>query len=73
MMTSLSNSNLRIREIRLEKGLTQTALADISGYAQSQIWRWEVGKECPSARVVYNLITALGVEPNQMFQGDWSE
>ena len=72
-MTSRSKNYLRLKDVRIEHGLTQTALAELSGYAQSQIWRWETGKECPSARVVYDLICTLCVEPNDIFIEDWKE
>ena len=34
----------RIKELRERKGLTQTQLAEKTGYSQSNIWRIENGK-----------------------------
>ena len=49
----------RIKELRLEKGLTQTQLAEKAGINQSMIARWERGEREPFASAVLKLADAL--------------
>ena len=49
----------RIKELRLEKGLTQTQLAEKAGINQSMIARWERGAREPIASAVVTLADAL--------------
>ena len=49
----------RIKELRLEKGLTQTQLAEKAGINQSMIARWERGEREPIASAVVKLADAL--------------
>jgi transcriptional regulator with XRE-family HTH domain len=62
---------LRIKQLRTDMGITQTELAKISGYTQSQVWRWENEKELPGAKAITDLVVALHVEPNDLFEGEW--
>jgi transcriptional regulator with XRE-family HTH domain len=47
--------------IRLEKGLTQEALEERSGFSQQYISGLEQGKRNPTVITLYELATALGV------------
>ncbi len=42
----------RLKELRLEKGLSQSALAQQTGLSQSAIARWELGETEPTASAV---------------------
>lgn len=41
----------RLKELRLEKGLSQHALAKETGYSQAAIARWESGTQTPNIDV----------------------
>jgi len=45
----------RIKQLRLESGLTQTQLADEVGFSQSAIAAWEAGERVPSADAIIAL------------------
>lgn len=49
----------RIKELRQEKGLTQTQLALKAGINQSMIARWERGEREPIASAIVKLADAL--------------
>ena len=62
---------LRIKQLRSDMGVSQSDLARKSGYTHSQIWRWENERELPGAKAITDLIIALEVEPNDIFEGEW--
>lgn len=45
----------RIKQLRLENGLTQTQLAKETGFSQSAIAAWEAGERMPSADAIIKL------------------
>ncbi len=46
---------MRLKELRKERGLTQTEIAEGIGTGQSNIRRWEVGEVLPSSEFVIRL------------------
>ena len=58
-MRKLVGANLT--RIRLEKGLTQEQLADVSGFSQQYLSGVERGRRNPTIVTIYELATALGV------------
>jgi len=50
-----------VRRIRLEKGLTQEAFADLSGFSQQYLSDLERGRRNPTVVTLFELATALGV------------
>lgn len=50
-----------VKRIRLEKGLTQEALADLSGHSQQYISGLEQGKRNPTVVSVHEIAQAMGV------------
>ena len=50
-----------VRRIRQEKGLTQEAFADCSGFSQQYISGLENGQRNPTVVTIYELAQALGV------------
>ena len=47
--------------LRALRGWSRTQLADASGVARSQIYRYELGREIPSARTLERLAAAIGL------------
>lgn len=50
------------KRIRLEKGLTQESLAEISGFTQQYLSDLERGLRNPTVVTIFELAQALGVE-----------
>lgn len=53
----------RLRARRKTLGISQTALAELSGTHQRMVSRWELGKGVPSALQLVALCDALYVKP----------
>ncbi len=53
----------RVRQARLQRGLSQEALGELAGMYQSAIARLERGRCVPRPKTVQRLATALGVSP----------
>jgi transcriptional regulator with XRE-family HTH domain len=53
----------RIREMRLERGLTISQLADACAVSERTIIRWENGTNVPAGRYLTTLASALEVSP----------
>ena len=51
----------RLKELRLEKGLTQDKLAEATGLSQAALANWENGKRSPSALAIITLAKFFGV------------
>ena len=51
-----------LREIRLEKKISQEALAVRAGYGLNQIWNWENNQTCPTLDNAIVWAEALGYE-----------
>ncbi len=48
-----------IKELRKEAGLSQTQLAKMVGYSQSEIARWERNEREPTAKAIKKLAKVL--------------
>jgi putative transcriptional regulator len=57
----------KIREERLEKGMTQQALAEAIGVSRQTIFAIETGKYIPSAILVLKLSRALAKPVESLF------
>ena len=51
----MSTFNKRLKELRLQKKLSQDRLADKTGISQSAIGNWEIGKGIPAATAIITL------------------
>lgn len=60
-MRRLVGSN--VRELRLEKNLTQEQFAELSGLSQQYISGLERGLRNPTVVTLYEIATALNVQP----------
>ena len=62
-----------IRHLRLEKGLTQQALAEKLNLSAKTISKWETGKGCPDVGVLGSVSAVLGVDLAAMLSGELNE
>ena len=60
--------NSRLREARKNAGLTQTELGNMVGCAKTTITGYETGKSEPSMAMLSNIMHALNVDANFIFQ-----
>lgn len=61
---------LRIKEIRIARGMTQVELAEKLGLSQAEISRKESGLTAIEASQMYAFARALGVAASELF---WAE
>jgi transcriptional regulator with XRE-family HTH domain len=61
---------LNVRRIRLERGITQERLSEISGFTQQYLSGLERGLRNPTVVTLYELAQALGVQPVELIQPD---
>jgi len=59
----------RIREIRVERGLTQAQVCERAGISIDAVTRIESGRRQPELRTIELLAIALGVAPTAFFEG----
>jgi len=70
----MKNLNERLKEVRMEKNISQSQLAKDTGLSQSAISFWESGERSPSVQAViilakyYNVSTdyLLGITDNEV-------
>ena len=60
----------RIKELRIECGLTQKQLADELGFPQSSIVYWEAGTKTPRAETIVALARFFGVTTDYLLGED---
>ena len=58
--------NKNIKELRIEKGLTQAQLAEKIGVTQGAIYFWEKGINEPTAGYIIRLATLFGVSVDDL-------
>ena len=56
----------QIRTIRIEKGLTQKQVAELTGLLEPTIRKYESGKIHPKSDNLNKIASALGVHPSQL-------
>ena len=59
----------RVREIRLQRGMSQEKLADMSGLDRTYIGGIERGERNPALVNIGRIAKALGVRPADLFDG----
>ncbi len=57
-----------IKKLRLEKGITQAALADAVGVTQGAVVQWEKGVAFPNAAKILKVASILSCEPEVLIQ-----
>lgn len=60
----VSDSSLLIRRAREDAGVTQPALADVTGIQQPRLSQYETGKVKPSPETLGRILKALHVRPS---------
>jgi transcriptional regulator with XRE-family HTH domain len=63
----------RLRELRRQKDLSQTALADLVGVHSTHISRYERGMSRPTADTLKRLADVLGVSGDYLMEGSADE
>lgn len=58
---------LKIKEIRIEKGLTQVELARKANISQSYLSELESNKKSPTLRQLCKIAEALNVRPDELW------
>ena len=66
-LTKLKSFGTHIRQIRLDKNLTQEQLADLAGVSENTIVTLESGKLNTTVATCFDIAKALGVEPKDLF------
>ncbi len=56
----------RLRELRLERGLSQEKLGELAGLDRTYISSAEAGRRNVSLKTIHKLADALGVEPPEL-------
>ena len=59
---------MKLKEIRKEKGITQQKLAEFSGVSQSQIARYESGERQPRPKVAQRLAKVLDFDWKEIYE-----
>ena len=59
-----------IRRIRLERGMTQSALAEVLGVSDRAVSRWERGSACPDVLLLPRLALALSTSADALLGMD---
>ncbi len=57
----------RLKEVRSDKGLSQSQLAEIIGVSRNTISSIETGQYCPTAKLAYVLCIALDIKFEDLF------
>lgn len=61
----------KIKAKRLEKGLTQKKLGELSGIAEPTIRRYESGKLNPKLDTIKKIAEGLGITPTDLMGPEW--
>ena len=56
-----------IKQIMIERGLSQQALADILGVNQTTVSQWLLGRKKPGYDSIMSLYEKFDIEPNLLF------
>lgn len=59
-----------LKELRLEKQMTQEQLAEQIGVSRRTVSRWETGNNLPDLSVIIELADFYDVDLNEIFRGE---
>ena len=59
----------RLKELRIDQGLSQRALADRAGLSQTSVWKIERGGGANPA-TLKKLADVLGIRPTELVKGE---
>lgn len=60
----------RLKQIREQKGISQSKLADLCGWVQSRIGNYEAGRRNVGVDDAITISAALGINPSELIFGD---
>lgn len=66
-------TNLKIKRLRKEKGLTQEELAERLNVSLMTVRRWEWGNTSPNSKMLVELADVLGTTPEKLLSDDTEE
>lgn len=66
MSQAIEPFSKRLRELRVERGMSQQALANQIGISKVTIWHWEKGQTLPRPKTLRLAAEALAVPPEQL-------
>ena len=66
----IENTGAIIRELRLEKGLTQKQLAEMINVSDKAVSKWECGGGCPDISLIEGLAEVLGTDTATLLSGE---
>lgn len=58
----------RIKDLRIQKGLSQNALANLAGVSPTYIYQLERGEKSPTVEYLYYICSALGITLEEFFK-----
>ena len=61
--------NIRNRRMNLVPEVSIEKVARFMGVSYQTVWRWENGKNSPSARQLLGLSKLFGCKPSELYQG----
>ena len=68
MIMNKTPTNIRLRDLRIKKGMTQYKLARILGFRHNTaISRYETGRKRPNLETAQRIALALGVRVEEIF------
>lgn len=67
------NTNLKIKRLRKEKGMTQEELAERLNVSLMTVRRWEWGNTSPNSKMLVELADVLGTTPEKLLSDDTEE
>ena len=65
-------SYIKIKNVRIKKGISQSKLAKMAKISQSYLSELENNKKSPTLRVLCKIAEALNVTPSELFYYLWS-
>lgn len=60
---------MKIKELRLKKGMTQSEVALNTGYTQQAVAKWESGESEPNLKTLMKLSEMFGCTLDQLMKG----
>ncbi len=69
----MENLQSRIKQTRLDKGLSQAELADMTGVSQPTVANWETGSHIPRPAVLERIGSVLDVSAAWLLSGGYAD
>lgn len=66
----LTAFGIRLRSLRLERGLSQERLGELAGLDRTYVSQAEAGRRNVTLMTIHKFAKALGVRPDELLQGE---